>query len=92
MSMNRISLSDVRGMFGRTVSAARAIGLDTTEWRMHEGSSTNGISWKLDMPGRSLGTGFGGNFIGMTAREAYMALQYMARAWEIVAESRDASN
>jgi len=82
--MARITISDVREMYERTQVAAAAVGIDTREWRLHEGTT-----YKLDLTraGRpSLGIGYGNNHLGNTAREAYDALHYMARAWELVAE------
>lgn len=75
--------ADVRGMFVRVVRAAQALGMNTTDWRLEDGNRANGIAWTLVMPGRSLGVGMGNNFLGHTRTEAYMALQYIARAWEI---------
>lgn len=90
--MNRTTAKMVRGLFtNRVIPAAIAVGLDVTGWTLHEGTSYTGISWKLDMPGHQLHIGFGGNYLGMTAREAYDSLMNLCRAWEIVTEMRKAA-
>ncbi len=82
----RTTPNDITAAFDRLTAAARSLGIDTSEFRLHLGNTSTGISWKLDMPGHSLRMGFGGNYLGSTARQAYDALEYMTRAWEIAAE------
>lgn len=84
---NRISPKDVEGMFTRCANSAQAVGLDTTGWCYTSGSSTNGQSYKLDAPTLPL-SGWGGNYLGSTAREAYDALHFLAMAFEAVERAK----
>ncbi len=86
--MATITAGNVRGVFARFVRAAQALGMNTAGWAMIEGSRSDGIGWSLVMADRSLGIGRDGNFLGMTEDDAYHALNYMARAWEIAAAFR----
>ena len=84
--VSRVSINDVRKTYSRVVAAAQAIGFDTSGWRFEEGNSTNGVNYRLTIPGRGLDVGYGRNFLGRTATEAHTALIYLARAWELAAE------
>lgn len=85
--MSRITNKDVRGAFQRAMTAATAAGLDVSRWRFEDGSPVNGINYTLSLsPYGSLGFGFGGDVLGQTASEAYAALMFMARAWELSVE------
>ncbi len=91
--MARLTKSDLDGMFARAVRAADALGFDTRGWRFEHGNRADGAAYTMQTgtgPHTSLGTGFSGDYIGTTAREAYTALNLIARAWEMVAETHHA--
>lgn len=83
--MARITVKDVDGMFMRASAGARRVGIDTAGWSLSRGSKTNGISWKLDGDTIALG-GWGHNYLGMTAGEAYDHLWALALAFDAVAQ------
>lgn len=89
----RVSITEVRGTFERFCKAAQSAGIDSSRWRLHEGSASNGIHYSVETRpyGGSLGLGYGGGQIGTTAREARDTLFHFARAWEMLVEIQRAT-
>jgi hypothetical protein len=81
-------------MFARAQRAAENIGIESSGWVLQEGSSTNGVAYRMftRMSGtsglRDIG-GLSSGFLGMTAKDAFTALQFMAVAWEYVKQAQD---
>jgi len=81
--MSRITVVDVRVAYGHLVKAAGALGLDTSRWELHEGSSTYGRAYRIYDDGFGA-LGLSQGFIGLTARQAYDAIWAMQSAlWTV---------
>jgi hypothetical protein len=72
----RYTVKDVRTAYGALVEAATKAGLDTTLWKLHEGSSTGGRAYRIYDDGRSP-LALSQGFIGLTARQAYDTIHAM---------------
>jgi hypothetical protein len=76
-------------MFARAQSAAKDLGIESSLWTLQEGSITTGIAYRMftrnngESGLRDIG-GLSNGFLGMTAKDAFNALQFMAVAWEYV--------
>lgn len=89
--MDRITTADINAALGRYVRAAEALGIQPPNGHhieYHKGSKRYGNSFKLvwvdeSSGGRKGAPGFASDgFMGWTTREAYAALQNVARAFE----------
>ncbi|MEV6525003.1 hypothetical protein AB0M43_23905 [Longispora sp. NPDC051575] len=91
--MARTTITHVRAVFRRATAAAEAAGLNVTGWYFEGGSKINGVTWKLHTHNEECTSvelsGWGRNFLGWTAQEAYDTLLALAGAWEAVARVRD---
>lgn len=85
----RYTKASVRNVWeSRFLPAAMEMGFDVSEWRMEVGSPYTHYKIVCPIPVAhysTVGTGYGLDSIGKTAREAYHTLVNMACAWEAVA-------
>lgn len=82
---------DVRNAFIRTVSAARAVGLNPAPWRLVEGGRTYGTAFRIVALDPSNGVqytpcGLWSTYLGMSRREAIATLDGMRSAWLSIAD------
>lgn len=83
MSISKVSISDVRGMFARYCRAVERAGVDVSSYYLREGDSV--LPWRAECGGSgTIGTGSYG-YLGDTRREAYRALYVMAQTLEDMA-------
>lgn len=86
--MERITVRHVRGAMDRLMRAAERQGIDTNGWQIESGSVTYGRAWKLvkvDPDNGGHHSVFATNgYLGMTAREAYSALQHYAQVFDFL--------
>lgn len=84
--MSATTVAEVRAAFGRAQRAATAAGIDSSGWRLQEGSQTYGRAWRIfDMaPAGGLATVAGvSDFLGLTRREAACSLRGLAQGLEL---------
>lgn len=89
--MTATTAADVRMSFGRAVSAAKAVGIDSTRWALSEGSATYGRAYRLHQVDPTTGAhsnpaGLWDSFLGMTRRETIARLDGMRAAWLATAD------
>lgn len=99
MAMRRITKAELDGAFGRFCRAAKSNGFDTDGWGYETGNKTYGVSYKLLTRTNDESylnprhyfelSGWGKNYLGMTAREAYDTLHTLIVALENVSYLRD---
>ena len=72
----RITVKDVRDSVEILRERCLKMGMDTGRWELHEGSSTYGRAYRLYDDGKGV-LGLSQGFLGLTATEAYRALEVM---------------
>lgn len=72
----RVTIKDVRNRFEALVKVCQSRGIDTSKWRLQEGSSTYGRAYRLYDDGKGV-LGLSQGFLGLTAAQAYHTLEVM---------------
>jgi hypothetical protein len=83
---NRITVKDVRTVFGAYADTLKSLGVDVSKLELQEGSQANGRAYRIVLDGfEAPGTGDRG-YIGWTAREAYDTIQTIRKTMSFFAE------